>query len=341
MSFSVPDSPIPMAGRTGVSARPVAWAARIAMLAVLLGSCLPAALIAESADQPMRVCVSVLPQAFLVERVGGDRVEALPLAEAGQSPHSFEPAPARIAALSKCNVCFTLELPFEETVLRDLRAANPKLLVIDVGRGIERHKLGDAGEHEDGHEQSREHAHGQEASLDPHVWLSPANASVIARNIRDGLVSMDPEETDYYDANLALLLEELEELDLELEALLGPLSGASFYVFHPAFGYFAEAYGLRQVAIEVDGKEPAARDLAAVVSAAREEQVRAIFVQPQHPAGIAETVAREIGAKLVALDPLAYDYPESLRKIGNAIAQALRSDDDAVRRFGPEEVIAR
>ena len=172
--------------------------------------------------------------------------------------------------------------------------------------------------------------HGQhDGSLDPHIWLSPENAAAIAANIRDGLVSVDPVAAAYYDSNLVHLRSELREVDLELRTLLGPFAGRSFYVFHPAFGYFAERYGLEQVAIEVDGKEPGARDLVAVVTAARDAGVKVILVQPQHPASIARTVASEIGAELVIVDPLAYDYTKELVAIGRAVAGALERKSEA------------
>ncbi|MFH1502791.1 MAG: zinc ABC transporter substrate-binding protein [Candidatus Eisenbacteria bacterium] len=331
----------------------------VAPLALVPVAVAPPALVpvaAREGDLPVRVCVSVLPQAFLVDRVGGDRVAVISLTKAGQSPHMFEPTPVLVAALASSRVCFSIGLPFEETVLRDVKRVNPGLIVVDSAVGVYRHGTGGpeetAGSDEqagpasaesgyDAHVESTRRpesppggGHSHDESSDPHVWLSPKAAAVIAANVRDGLVSVDPAGAHDYDSNLTALLEELDRLDGELEALLGPFAGENFYVFHPAFGYFAEAYGLRQVAIEIDGKEPGARDLAAVVSKARAEGVRTIFVQPQHPSGIAETVAREIGAELVTLDPLAYDYADNLRETGRAIAWALsregaeRDDDD-------------
>ncbi len=298
-------------------ARHLTWLAA-ALFSLWLAA--PAATLAVGADLPVRVCVSVLPQAFLVDRVGGDRVDVISLTEAGQSPHSFEPTPSLIAALSSSRICFSIGLPFEETILRDLRQAGQELLVIDSSQGIVRREADPAAHRE---RSERDHS----GPLDPHVWLSPATAAVIAANVRDGLVSVDPGGASYYGSNLALLLRELDELDRELTALFEPLEGASLYVFHPAFGYFAEAYGLRQIAIEVDGKGPGARDLAATVSRARDENVSTIFVQPQHPARVATTVAEELGAEIVTLDPLAYDYLTGLREIGHAIADALTPEE--------------
>lgn len=277
---------------------------------------------AEGGPPPLKVCVSVPPQAFLADRVGGGRVTVSTVVRSGQSPHTFEPTPGLIARLSASDVCFTIGLPFEQTVLRDLARANPGLVVFDSAKGIVRHGL--AGRDE----------------LDPHVWLSPKAAEIIAANIRDGLVAVDPADSTYFNANLAHLVGELKSLDRELADELAPLAGSSIYVFHPAYGYFAEEFGLHQISIEVEGKEPGPRDLTKVVSQAKRDGARAIFVQPQHPARIAQTVADEIGAKVVVLDPLAYDYFGALRDMAGEIAKWISpaaSEQAGPERATPEE----
>ncbi|MBD3348360.1 MAG: ABC transporter substrate-binding protein [Candidatus Eisenbacteria bacterium] len=181
---------------------------------------------------------------------------------------------------------------------------------------------GGHGNDEGGHEDD-EGAHAHRGDIDPHIWLSPAAAITIAANIRDGLADLDPARSDEYERNFASLEDELVALDSEIAATLEPYQGESFYVFHAAYGYFADAYGLEQVSIEAGGKEPGPRYLAAIISEARSRGVKTLFVQPQHPAPVAETAAREIGAEVVSIDPLARDYFTMMREIASRIAQAL------------------
>ncbi len=323
----------PRLGRLLLSLAPVA--------VVLVAAALPAIGIATAAADdgeprsgadrpPIKVCVSVLPEAFIVNRVGGDRVSVTTMAGAGQSPHAFEPTPALIAKLSDSDVCFTLGLPFETTVLRDLVRSDPSLVVFDAAAGIERRTMEDhshdASASDEGHEgAARPGGHGATggAEPDPHIWLSPKAAALIAANVRDGLVAFDPADSTYFNANLETLEGELAELDAELTATLAPYAEATVFVFHPAYGYFTDEYGLHQAAIEVEGKEPSPRDLVRVISEAERDGARVIFVQPQQSARIARTVANEIGARVVVLDPLAYDYFGELRKMATEMASAL------------------
>jgi zinc transport system substrate-binding protein len=146
-------------------------------------------------------------------------------------------------------------------------------------------------------------------------------------NICEELVTLDPEHADVFGENLAGLRAELKALDRELAETLAPLRGERIYVFHPAFGYFADAYGLIQVAVESGGGEPGPRELAALIEAASGEGVRAIFVQPQHSRRSAEVLATEIGAAVVPADPLAEDYLENLRAIAEEVVSQLEVTD--------------
>jgi len=298
---------------------------------------------AASGGGPIRVCASIPPQAYLVERVGGDAVDVAILIQPGQSPHSFEPSPSLVGQCSDSDIVFSMGLPFEEQVASDLMAANPDLPVVDscaglVWRGaLEGHAHDESAETRGQAEAEQADAHGKTRSAhaeahgheegghepDPHVWLSPTAAIHIAVNIKDGLSRVDPLHSEQYEANLAALTEELTALDAEISEMLAGFRGESFFVFHPAYGYFADEYGLDQVAIEVDGREPGPRDLAAVVSKAKALGVTTIFVQPQHAASVAETAAAEIGARVVSLDPLAHDYVAMMRTIAREIAASL------------------
>lgn len=255
------------------------------------------------ADSPaVSVLVTVTPQAFFVDRIAGARVSTSILVPVGRSPHTFEPTPTQMIEAATADVYFTIGLPFELGILSRISDMNPDMTVVST-QAIE-----------------EEHDHGS----DPHTWMDPGLALAQADAICDALVMIDPPGAEAYRANMDSLRTELLMLDEELAAALEPCRGKSFFVFHPAFGHFADAYGLEQVAIESEGKEPSARELAELIETASLEGVSAIFVQPQHPARSAQTFADEMGATIVIIDPLAYDYPESLRKIATAVKEHAR-----------------
>jgi len=178
-----------------------------------------------------------------------------------------------------------------------------------------------------GHDHDHADHHGGEDAApagDPHVWTSPVLAAQIAAAIRDMLVRLDPAHAETYDRGYLDLARELEALDRDLDALLKDLPERKFMVFHPAWGYFAQRYGLEQVPIEYEGKEPGPRSLATLTDQAKRAGIKVIFVQPQFSSRSAEQVARAIGGRVVTVDPLASDYTENLRRLGQEIAAALR-----------------
>ena len=278
------------------------------------------------AAAPIAVFVSILPQAYFVERVGGDRVTVDVLVKPGQSPHVFEPTPKAMAALSTARAYFAIGLPFESVLLGRITSLAPGIEIVDTSRGIER-RPGEGHDHaENGKPGSSPGAAGSGAAhdeADPHIWVSPRLVKIQAQNICKGLEAVDPAGTQVYRENLALFLSDLDLLDAELAAAFAPLRGRSFLVFHPAFGYLADAYGLRQIPIEVAGKEPGPKELALVIERAKREGIRIIFTEPQFSEKTARAVAREIGGAVVSMDALAYDYLANLRRMAEEVRKGL------------------
>ena len=157
---------------------------------------------------------------------------------------------------------------------------------------------------------------------DPHVWLSPRHAAVMARNIERGLARCFPEQAATLRDRLEALLAEIGAVDAEILERLGRHAGRRFLVFHPAWGYFAEAYGLEQISIEHDGKEPSPGELAALMERARNEGIRVVLVQPQFSHAEAEVVARETGARVESLDPLGRDWPATMRETAATLVRS-------------------
>lgn len=284
------------------------------LVLLLTGLWSPVALAAPKTQ----VFVTVAPQAFLAERLGGEAVEVHILAAKGQDPHTFEPTPRQAAALAQAQLFFTVDMPFEKQLVAKILAANNrKLKVVDSTTGITR--LAMTEDEHDGHGQA-----GDRGEPDPHVWLAPANLTIMAQNMAAALTTAMPERRELLRRNLNSLLHELTALDQRLAASLAPHRGKTFYVFHPAFGYFAHAYGLTQEAVETGGKSPSPKRLAELVRQAKADGVRVIFVQPQFDAKAAATVARGIGGAVVSIDPMAREVPANLTAIAAAIEQAFR-----------------
>jgi zinc transport system substrate-binding protein len=177
--------------------------------------------------------------------------------------------------------------------------------------------------HDEGH--GEEHAGHDHEGLDPHIWLDPALVRIQAERIRDGLAKVDPAGAQAYAAGCEAFQRELDDLDREIRAILDPIPAGrrTFLVFHPSWGYFAKAYGLTQAAIEVEGKEPSPRDMARIIAMGKESGARVVFVQPQFSEKSASVIARQIGAEVVRLDPLAEDWADNLRRAARAFAAAL------------------
>jgi zinc transport system substrate-binding protein len=273
------------------------------------------------AQPPVDVLVSILPQRFIVERVGGERVRVTVLVGPGQTPATFEPSPRQITAVGRARLYFRIGVGFEHAWLPRLRAINPRLEVLDQRDGLplRGEPAGHGHRHGDGEDLPGD-AH---AGTDPHVWTSPRLVNAMASQVRDTLARLDPPGRPDYDRRLATLRAELDGLDREVRSILEPVQGRRFLVFHPTWGYFADEYGLEQVAIEHEGKEPGARRLGALIDDARARGIRAVFVQRQYSATAAQTVARAIGARVVELDPLSDDYVANTRRVAQAFRDAL------------------
>lgn len=287
---------------------------------VFLAVATSASLAAEPGDT-VEVWVTVLPQREIVERVGGDAVEVRVLVEPGRSPETYAPTSQQLAALLDADLYLRTGIPFERSLVPRIQELAPGLRVVDLREGLDLMPAPDGhGTHDS------DDAHHDHGDLDPHVWLDPTLVVQQAASACHWLCELDPTRCETFRANLERYRRELEALDGRLAALLEPCRDRTILVFHPAYGYLARRYHLRQLAVEVSGKEPSPRQLAMLVEAARATDARALFVQPQFAGRAAEAAARTIGAKVVELDPLAPDLLVNLERMARRIAEALEAD---------------
>ncbi|MBN2583698.1 MAG: zinc ABC transporter substrate-binding protein [Planctomycetes bacterium] len=312
----------------------------MALLPMTAGRCLAADEESPSPEQKVHVFVSILPQACFVERVGGERVQVDVMVGPGQSPETYELMPKQMVRLAAARAFFRIGVPFEESLLKKIAATMPNLHIVDTRKGITLRVMEHSHHHHAEHGEDAEDDHDthgnagesekpeEQKGTDPHIWLSPRLVKIQARTICDELVRLDPAHESEYRDNLKRFESDLDDVDRKVAEALSPLKGSEFFVFHPAYGYFGDAYGLRQVPVEVEGKEPSARQLVELIEKARKAGVKVIFVQPQFSTTAAETVARSIGGAVVPLDPLARDYLANLTVMAEKIGSALKPSDN-------------
>lgn len=267
----------------------------IAIFGVLafLVSCGPA-----QKEQQDLITVSILPQKYFVERIAGDRFEIHVLTPPGASPETYEPTPRQMKTLANSFLYFANGYLMFEDHLAEKLGKDLAMKTIDLSRGIDL-IAGDIVDHGD-----HVHLYG----IDPHYWLSPAEVRVQAINILDALVDADPENKDEYQANFDSFINDVRLLDGHISELLNDVSLRIFMIYHPAYAYFARAYNLEQIALEMDGKEPTASHMKYIVDLARTHGIKNVLVQSQFNEATAKVIADEIGAEVINVDPLPEDW---------------------------------
>lgn len=267
----------------------------------------------------LQVMASIEPLAYFARRIGGDQVEVSVMVPPGADPHGYEPTPKQMARLAS-SVLFIKAgsgVEFELHWIPRMLELNRPLRICDASAGVHLIPMPGPG-HDDGVVAHRP------GGPDPHFWLAPANARVIAANVAEALAAADPANRSLYEANRHQLDGELMALAKELESRLSKVRRREFIVFHPAWGYFARQFGLRQIAVEQDGKSLTPALMARVIETARHEGISTVFVSPQFSSSQAEAIARDIGGSTVAIDPLSGDYQENLLRAATAIAGGMR-----------------
>jgi zinc transport system substrate-binding protein len=279
-----------------------------------------------TAEKRLNVFVGIAPLADIVERIGGPTVDVHVLLPPGQDPHTFELSPRQVAALNNAKAFFYIGMPFEEQIVSRIAGSPRRPEIIDAAQGVVKRDMEDR-EHLVAEKNDEDKAHGADAQrrgLDPHVWLSPQCLKIISENVARSLERLDPDNARAYVKNLIELIHDIDATDEKIKKMLEPLRGRTFFVFHPAFGYFADAYGLKQEAVEAGGKQPTPRQLLSLIDLAKRENIKTIFAQPQFDPHSAETIAGAIGGRVVPLDDLAKDVLCNLTDIAEKIRESFK-----------------
>lgn len=264
----------------------------------------------ESDSGPLQVLVSIEPQRFFVQRIAGERAKIEVLVPAGKEPETFTPMPDQMKTISTSRLFFRIGFPAETSFLPKLETIAPQMKVVDTRKGIALRELEGHSSHE-----HAEHDHVHDEGADPHIWISPKLVKIQATTIRDALVEIDPEGKEIYEKNCAAFVKELDEFSEKIEAELRPFRGQTLYVFHPTYGYFCDEFGLKQKAIEIEGKSPTAKDLAKWIEEAKNDKVRVILIQPEFNPEPAKMIAQEIGAQVIVHSTLETNLFEGLNEL--------------------------
>lgn len=274
-------------------------------------------------DAQADITVTILPLKYIVENITGDDFKVDVLVPSGASPETFEPTPKQYIALNEAKMIFSTGLiDFENALLS--RLENREKLV-NLSRGIDLmkgscshdHSHAEAAHKEEKHEaeaeaEGPEHAEkGHRHGIDPHIWTSPRELKIMARNAFEAIARQYPDSAKYR-AAYNTLAERLDSLDKECKRMCDASESRAFVIYHPALTYFARAYGLEQIAVESDGKEPSAKHIARIIDQAREDGVTCLLYQSQYPRSTVEIIARDMGVECREIDPLAEDVANNI-----------------------------
>lgn len=261
------------------------------------------------------ITVSILPQKYFVEQIAGDLFSVNVMLPPGASPQDYEPTVKQVQELNNSSIYFYIgHLGFEKSWMKKFSKTAKNVEYVSCNKKIDLLR-NDIVEHVDD-----KHNHG----TDPHIWTSPENVKTISRTICSTLIEMYPDNAADFEANLHKFISRIDQLDNSIRTTLSDSLNNSFMIFHPSLGYYARDYHLKQYSIEFDGKSPSPAHMKKMIDLAREKNISTIFVQYQFETSKAETVAEEIGAEIVSIDPLAENWLAEMYSLTKKMEKAMR-----------------
>lgn len=268
-------------------------------------------------EKKIKVFVSITPQKYFAEQVGGEKVSVSTLVPSGRSPENFDPTPKQIRDLGNADIYFTIGIPFEKIFLNKIQRTEKYFVIADTSQGIKKIKIGnEKGETDDC------------GKNDAHIWTDPLLVKKQAETMASELIKIDPANALFYKKNLENFCRDLDKLDWEISVRLKPYEGRTFFIYHSAMTYFAARYKLKQASIEKGEREPAPAELIKIASSAKKAGINTIFIQPEFPAAGAKAVAESIKGKIVRLSVLEYDYFKNMHRISVELAKSFGSAEN-------------
>ncbi len=261
-------------------------------------------------DDKLTVAVSIVPQSTFVKEIGGELIEVITMIPPGSSAETYAPTPRQLQAFSEASIFFSIGVPSEvANILPKSKDFNPNLKIVDLA------------EHVSKVYPELEISPGER---DPHIWLSPMRVKVMVDVIAEELSLLDPKNRDIYNENAQRYKEELDAVDKRIRKSLSDLKNRTFIAYHPAFGYFADDYGLEMIALEEEGKEATPQNFRNIIDIAKEKGIKVIFYQAEVDSRQSEAFAKEIGGRTQQIAPLAPDYIDNLDKMADTFANVLK-----------------
>jgi zinc transport system substrate-binding protein len=281
------------------------------------------------------ISVTMLPQKYFVEAIAGDRIKVNVMIPPGASHSSYEPTARQMNLLSHSGSYFKIGyLDFERAWLPRFEGINPDMQIFDLSEGVE--LLKGSCEHIEETDNSNIHKE-NENGIDPHIWMSPVNVKIIAANILKSLSTLYPEDSGVFRANYSSFLVQINEVDSLYKIHAEELKGLSFIIYHPALAYLAKDYGMEQIVLEFDGKEPPPAHIKKIIDTARDKNIHVIFVQKQISIDNSRSLAGEINAKIIAVDPLDENWKDQMISILGNLLDSQNSPDAIVKELPRKE----
>ena len=262
----------------------------------------------HNSDKPI-ITVTIEPLRYFTEAIAGEHFKVVSMVPKGSSPESYDPTPQQLVALGNSQAYLRIGyIGFEQAWMKKLEANHPNMKVYDTSQGIDLIR-------------SEGHWHGDhfhEGGVEPHIWNSTQNASMMADNIYKALCELDSTHQEEYKHRLDSLKKTIARTDENVKAILKNAS-TSFLIYHPALSYFARDYGLKQISIEEGGKEPSPAHLKELIELCKREKIRVIFVQQEFDQRNAQLIADELGIKVVSINPLSYDWTDEMENAARSL----------------------
>lgn len=266
----------------------------------------------EGADEKTNITVSVVPQKYIVKKIAGNEYDVNVMVPPGASPAVYEPSPRQLGQLNQSVAYLQLgHIVFEKAWMEKIKAATDGLRVINITDGLE----------------MIEH----EGSVDPHSWTSPEMVSHMAGNIADALSGINPDRKDTFQANLKNFRHEIRMMQDSIHQMLKPYQGEAFMIYHPALSYYCREFDLKQIPIEQEGKEPSASQMQQIIRTGRQHNIKAILIQKQFDQKSAKTIAKELDAEVISINPLAENWKQSVMDITINLVKAFKKGNHGTR----------
>ncbi len=280
----------------------------IYLLLVILFACQP-----KQKENTNTITVSILPQKYFIDQIAGTLVEVNVLVPPGSSPHNYTVLPSQMKSLAKSKAWLQIGLlTFEDAWKEKFKEINKDLTIVNCSEGIEPISGGET------HEEEHDHEH--LGGLDPHVWLAPAEVKIIAKNTLNALKISFPMQAEAFEDNYDRFLSKIDSITLQIEQQLASLQNRNILIFHPTMSYYARQFNLKQIPLELDGKEPSPKHMKEIVDFARANNIRIVFIQKEFDSENALQLSREINGEVISIDPLEYNWEKQILEITKKIA---------------------